>query len=84
VLKQISGYVSSFISFSPNWTPAGSSKLFRVYSWDPKARNYFKYFKVGDAGPALFAGYATNKYGVMKQWINIPWVKPNKLNIMVN
>jgi len=57
-------YVSFFISFSPNWTPAGSNKLFRVYSWDPKARNHFKYFKEGDAGPALFAGYAANKYGV--------------------
>ncbi len=57
-------YVSFFILFSPHWTPAGSSKLFRVYSWDPKARNHFKYFKEGDAGPVLFAGYSANKYGV--------------------
>jgi len=57
-------YVSFFIRFSANWTNAGSSKLFRIYSWDPKAKNHFKYFEEGDAGPALFAGYGANKYGV--------------------
>jgi hypothetical protein len=57
-------YISFYISFSPNWSNEGSSKLFRVYSWDPEAKNHFKYFKEGDAGPALFAGYGVGKYGV--------------------
>jgi hypothetical protein len=68
-------YVSFFISFSPNWTFEGSSKFFRMYSWDPKAQSHFKYFKGGDAGPALFSGYGAGKYGVrnMISFRSGPW-----------
>lgn len=68
-------YVSFFISFSPNWTSTGSSKFFRVYSWNPKADEHFKYFKGGDAGPALFVGYNSNDYGVrnMISFRSGPW-----------
>ncbi|WP_417521358.1 hypothetical protein [Marinobacter sp.] len=70
LLKQLSTgqdqlYVSFYVMFSPNWTPAGQTKLFRVYSWDEASDSPFKFFSNGNAGPIFIWDYSySDSYGV--------------------
>lgn len=56
-------YVEFYVSFSPNWTPAGTSKMFRTFSWN--GGNIHNFFSGGDAGPIFIWDYAHSpSYGV--------------------
>lgn len=56
-------YVSFYVRFGDNWTPAGSSKLFRVLSWSGEG-SPFKFFSDGNSGPIFLWDYNKNDYGV--------------------
>jgi hypothetical protein len=57
-------YVSFYLKLSEQWTSAGSSKFFRVYSWDESSGTPFKFFSDGSAGPMFGWNYAHSAYGV--------------------
>lgn len=56
-------YVSFYIRFGDNWTPGGTSKLFRVYSWNGEG-SPFNFFGDGNSGPIFFWDYNKNDYGL--------------------
>jgi len=56
-------YVSFYIKFSPEWTPDGASKIFRVYSWSGES-NPFQFFGDGEGGPLFDWKYSYTDYGV--------------------
>ncbi len=56
-------YISFYIRFGENWTPSGTSKLFRVYSWNGDG-SPFQFFEAGNSGPIFFWDYNRNNYGV--------------------
>lgn len=57
-------YVSFYLKLSDQWTSAGSSKIFRVYSWDESSGTPFKFFADGSAGPLFGWNYAHSDYGL--------------------
>lgn len=56
-------YVSFYIRFGENWTPSGTSKLFRIYSWNADG-SPFQFFRDGNAGPIFIWDYSRNNYGI--------------------
>ena len=56
-------YVSFYVRFGDNWTPGGTSKLFRIYSWNGSG-SPFQYFGDGNAGPIFLWDYNKNDYGL--------------------
>lgn len=50
-------YVEFYISFAPDWTPEGQSKLFRVTSWSGEP-DFFGYGGDRQNGPVMFFDYA--------------------------
>lgn len=59
-------YVSFWIRFSPNWTYEGTSKIFRVFSWNEENPNeIFKFFSDGNSGPIYLWDYShSTTYGI--------------------
>jgi len=57
-------YISFYVRLGPDWTSAGSSKFFRVYSWDQDSGTPFNFFSDGSAGPIFGWNYAYSDYGV--------------------
>lgn len=57
-------YVSFYIRFSPEWTSGGTSKIFRMYSWNGDG-NPFSFFSDGNAGPLFDWKYSySGNYGM--------------------
>lgn len=58
-------YVSFYVRFSPEWTRGGTSKMFRIYSWDSESDSPFKFFSDGNAGPLFdWKYYYSESYGM--------------------
>jgi hypothetical protein len=58
-------YVKFWIKFSPEFTPAGSSKLFRIASWDEGEGGVFGYGNDRFNGPVVFWDFShSNDYGL--------------------
>lgn len=49
-------YVEFYVLFSPNWTPTGASKLFRITSWSGEP-DFFGYGGGRQNGPVMFLDY---------------------------
>lgn len=57
-------YVSFYIRFSPDWTRGGTSKIFRIYSWNEEG-SPFSFFSDGNAGPLFDWKYSySGTYGM--------------------
>lgn len=57
-------YVEFYISFSHDWTPVGTSKIFRISSWNEEGEIY-AYGGGRDNGPVFFYDYShSGSYGV--------------------
>ncbi len=57
-------YVSFWVRFSPEWTERYTSKMFRMYSWDPASgKSIFKYGRDGASGPVTIWDYSNGTYG---------------------
>jgi hypothetical protein len=65
-------YVSFWINFSPEWTKSLShgttTKMFRIYSWNPDRAEITQYFSRGGSGPIALWDYQVNSYGVRNRW----------------
>lgn len=65
-------YVSFWINFSPEWTKALSlgttTKMFRMYSWNPDRATITKFFSDGGSGPIALWDYQVTSYGVRNRW----------------
>lgn len=60
-------YVEFYVAFGPNWTPTGTSKLFRISSWD-EVGDYFGFGGGRNNGPVMIWDYEHSSYGVRNRF----------------
>lgn len=58
-------FVRCKMTFDPNWTPGGQTKMIRILSWDEgDPSRFYAFFSGGDSAPIMQWMYNENSYGL--------------------